>query len=85
MFVSSFFLMFPHVSSFFFSFPRFSFIFHHFMKIDPISGTADEVTRSQQKVQPASRMEMSRDSECDEPRVVRGSSEDKQGHSRRGA
>ena len=32
-------------------------------EIDPISGIADAVRRSQQKVQPASRMEISRDSE----------------------
>ena len=43
-------------------------------EIDPISGTADAVRRSQQKVQLASRKKISRDSECDEPRVVRGSS-----------
>ena len=42
----------------------------------------DAVRRSQHKVQPASRMKISRDSECHEPRVVRGSSEDRLGHSR---
>ena len=35
-------------------------------EIDPISGTADTVGRSQQKVHPASRMTTSRDSERDE-------------------
>ena len=48
----------------------------------PISGRADAVRRSQQKVQPASRMKISRYSECDEPQVVRGFPEDQQGHSR---
>ena len=38
--------------------------------------------RSQQKVQPASRMKISRDSECDEPQVVRGFPEDRHGHNR---
>ena len=37
--------------------------------------------RRQQKVQPASRMEISRDGECDEPQVVQGFPEDRQGHS----
>ena len=37
--------------------------------------------RSQQKVQPASRMESNRDSECTEPQVVQGFSEDRQDHS----
>ena len=48
----------------------------------PISGTAYAMRRSQQKVQPTSRMKISRDSECDEPQVLRGSSEHRQGHSR---
>ena len=46
-----------------------------------ISGTADAVSMTW-KAQPASRMKISRDSECDEPRVVRGSSKDRQGRSR---
>ena len=37
--------------------------------------------RSQQKVQLASRMEISRDRECNEPQVLQGFPEDQQGHS----
>ena len=38
--------------------------------------------RSQQKVQLASRLEINRDSECDEQKVVQGVPEDRQDHSR---
>ena len=46
-----------------------------------ISGAADAVSITW-KAQPPSRMKISRDSECDEPQVVRGFPEDRQGHSR---
>ena len=53
-------------------------------QIDPISCAATAMRRSQQKVQPACRMKISRDRECDEPQVVRVFPDNRQGQPCRG-